>query len=230
MPVPVPYANLTNPQTLNLYAMVADDPESFADLDGHFGSVYDNVRFFLCGNMIADPNCMDVNTKEKARREGDKAAQSAAQNKPKPHLSKRDKAYLDKYYKPMAAKAKEYGVNPALPLGLAGESGFASKGMYLWTGDAFGMTGGSTANPVRAKSPEDDVNKLFANFGEQMRGTGSDTMLFLHRLEQEDANGNQITANGMYNSVEIPPTTWIESAKSWIGQMQRDIPIYLSQP
>jgi RHS repeat-associated protein len=36
VPVPVPYANLTNPQTLNLYAMVADDPESFADLDGHY--------------------------------------------------------------------------------------------------------------------------------------------------------------------------------------------------
>ena len=35
VPVPVPYANLTNPQTLNLYAMVSDDPESFADLDGH---------------------------------------------------------------------------------------------------------------------------------------------------------------------------------------------------
>lgn len=32
---PVPYANLTNPQTLNLYSMVSDDPESFADLDGH---------------------------------------------------------------------------------------------------------------------------------------------------------------------------------------------------
>jgi hypothetical protein len=63
-----------------------------------------------------------------------------------------------------------------------------------------------------------------------MRGTGSDTMLFLHRLEQEDASGNQITANGMYNSVEIPPTAWIDSAKSWIGQMQGDIPIYLSEP
>jgi len=37
VPAPVPYANLTNPQTLNLYAMVADDPESFADLDGHGG-------------------------------------------------------------------------------------------------------------------------------------------------------------------------------------------------
>src|SRR5271168_204637 len=37
VPVPVPYANLTNPQTLNLDSMVADDPESFADLDGHCG-------------------------------------------------------------------------------------------------------------------------------------------------------------------------------------------------
>jgi RHS repeat-associated protein len=35
IPAPVPYANLTNPQTLNLYAMVHDNPESFADLDGH---------------------------------------------------------------------------------------------------------------------------------------------------------------------------------------------------
>lgn len=35
VPVAVPYANLSNPQTLNLYAMVDDDPESFADLDGH---------------------------------------------------------------------------------------------------------------------------------------------------------------------------------------------------
>ena len=39
VPVPVPYANLTNPQTLNLYAMVADDPESFAELDGHCGQL-----------------------------------------------------------------------------------------------------------------------------------------------------------------------------------------------
>jgi RHS repeat-associated protein len=35
VPVAVPYANLSNPQTLNLYSMVADDPETFADLDGH---------------------------------------------------------------------------------------------------------------------------------------------------------------------------------------------------
>jgi RHS repeat-associated protein len=35
VPAPVPYANLANPQTLNLYTMVEDDPETFADLDGH---------------------------------------------------------------------------------------------------------------------------------------------------------------------------------------------------
>src|SRR5262250_652654 len=35
VPAPVPYANLTNPQTLNLYAMVRDNPETYADLDGH---------------------------------------------------------------------------------------------------------------------------------------------------------------------------------------------------
>jgi RHS repeat-associated protein len=43
VPVAVPYANLTNPQTLNLYAIVHDNPESFADLDGHmafFGEVW----------------------------------------------------------------------------------------------------------------------------------------------------------------------------------------------
>ncbi|HEY4742530.1 MAG TPA: RHS repeat-associated core domain-containing protein [Candidatus Acidoferrales bacterium] len=35
IPQPVPYANPSNPQTLNLYAMVHDNPETFADLDGH---------------------------------------------------------------------------------------------------------------------------------------------------------------------------------------------------
>jgi RHS repeat-associated protein len=35
VPAPVPYANLTNPQTLNLYAIVRDNPETYADLDGH---------------------------------------------------------------------------------------------------------------------------------------------------------------------------------------------------
>ena len=34
-PQGVPYANYSNPQSLNLYAYVADNPQSLADLDGH---------------------------------------------------------------------------------------------------------------------------------------------------------------------------------------------------
>ncbi|HYL09951.1 MAG TPA: RHS repeat-associated core domain-containing protein [Candidatus Acidoferrales bacterium] len=34
-PSPVPYAKLTDPQSLNLYAMAGGNPETFADLDGH---------------------------------------------------------------------------------------------------------------------------------------------------------------------------------------------------
>jgi RHS repeat-associated protein len=43
VPAAVPYANLTNPQTLNLYAIVSDNPETYADLNGHmafFGEVW----------------------------------------------------------------------------------------------------------------------------------------------------------------------------------------------
>jgi RHS repeat-associated protein len=49
IPVAVPYANLTNPQTLNLYSMVADDPESGADLDGH-------AQYGGCGPGLTECN------------------------------------------------------------------------------------------------------------------------------------------------------------------------------
>ena len=46
VPVAVPYATLANPQTLNLYSMVGDDPETSADLDGHT-DVWDVVNFVV---------------------------------------------------------------------------------------------------------------------------------------------------------------------------------------
>ncbi len=52
IPTPVPYANLTNPQTLNLYAMVRDNPETFADLDGHEDK--------LKNPEATDPNAADL--------------------------------------------------------------------------------------------------------------------------------------------------------------------------
>ena len=58
VPVAVPYANLINPQTLNLYAMVADDPESFADLDGHCGSGSPWTQCKDSGNADGGPEAL----------------------------------------------------------------------------------------------------------------------------------------------------------------------------
>jgi RHS repeat-associated protein len=61
-PAAVPYANLTNPHTLNLYSMVSDDPESFADLDGHEDkSFWDNyvvpvLEYLVCQCISATPS------------------------------------------------------------------------------------------------------------------------------------------------------------------------------
>ena len=70
VPVAVPYANLTNPQTLNLYSMVADDPESFADLDGHNGN---DAAIQNGTESCSNSNCA-----------GGKANTTVAQQKPTP--------------------------------------------------------------------------------------------------------------------------------------------------
>ncbi|HEV2289677.1 MAG TPA: RHS repeat-associated core domain-containing protein [Candidatus Acidoferrales bacterium] len=61
VPAPVPYANLTNPQTLNLYAMVSDNPETFADLDGHLSGTEGLCWVDFCAGS----------TQTEAAREGD---------------------------------------------------------------------------------------------------------------------------------------------------------------
>jgi hypothetical protein len=66
--VPVPYANLTNPQTLNLYSMVADDPESFADLDGHVDAPNQEANNACAGSQ----SCAD----DKKRQENGRKAQN----------------------------------------------------------------------------------------------------------------------------------------------------------
>ena len=52
VPAPVPYANLTNPQTLNLYAMARDNPETSVDPDGHCCDL-DSVEDFGLGALNA---------------------------------------------------------------------------------------------------------------------------------------------------------------------------------
>src|SRR2546427_7168133 len=80
VPVPVPYANFTNPQTLNLYSMVADDPESFADLDGH---VTDPNGPPAEGGTckVGSLNCNKENDKLLAEQEKNKPAQPSQEKK-----------------------------------------------------------------------------------------------------------------------------------------------------
>ena len=63
-PQPVPYANLGNPQTLNLYAYVANNPLSRSDLDGH--NWWDKLK-----NLFGDAGCWC---------EGEKAESAALRN------------------------------------------------------------------------------------------------------------------------------------------------------
>ena len=66
--MPVPYANLTNPQTLNLYSMVEDDPESFADLDGHEGMLHDFVDGFI--NAVVSDNLAGLGRQDQSSTAG----------------------------------------------------------------------------------------------------------------------------------------------------------------
>jgi RHS repeat-associated protein len=51
LPSPIPYAKIGNPQSLNLYSYVTDDPLSHTDLDGHFQSAAANQS---CPNNNGD--------------------------------------------------------------------------------------------------------------------------------------------------------------------------------
>ncbi|HET9282240.1 MAG TPA: RHS repeat-associated core domain-containing protein [Candidatus Angelobacter sp.] len=57
VPAPVPYANLTNPQTLNLYALVHENPSTFADLDGHLAP----GQLGAPGGMAVQPRMRSAN-------------------------------------------------------------------------------------------------------------------------------------------------------------------------
>jgi hypothetical protein len=138
----------------------------------------------------------------------------------------RDKAYLDRYYNAVSSLAKKYNVDPALVLGLGIESGFASQGTYARTGDAFGMTGGSTTNMTTAASPAENVQKFFDNYGNQIRGTGSDIPAFINGLEGREFFGQPVKGWKVYNSANSESSRMIGSG---ISQMRRDIPTYLSQ-
>ena len=139
-------------------------------------------------------------------------------------LNARDRNYLNLYYKPVSQAAPNYKVSPALVLGIGAESSFASAGTYLRTGDAFGMTGGSTANMTTAASPTQNVNQFFTNYGSQVQGAGSNVKVFLNGLQGRNPLGQSVKGWKVFNSVN--PVRWRQMATGGINQMQREVPIY----
>jgi len=92
VPAPVPYANFTNPQTLNLYAMVADDPETFADLDGHISQEAVCPAFESCAspaiqNRIDNEKTAAAQTAQQQPRPAKKKHHRKAKVKPKPNTT-----------------------------------------------------------------------------------------------------------------------------------------------
>jgi RHS repeat-associated protein len=145
-------------------------------------------------------------------------------------LSARDRRYLDLYYKPVSQNAAQYKVDPALVLGMGIEGSFADPDpklntMYQKTGDVFGQTGGSTANPTKATDPTDNANGWFKNWGKQVQGVGSNVGTFLNGLQGTDAAGRPVKGWKTYNSKY--PATWHTMAVNGIASMLRELPIYL---
>ena len=75
-PEPIPYADLGDPQSLNLYNYVRNNPVSVSDPDGHQGW-WQKVKNALSGRGL---NTDAEIEKEKARQEAEKAALKQARN------------------------------------------------------------------------------------------------------------------------------------------------------
>ena len=121
VPVPVPYANLTNPQTLNLYSMVSDDPETSADLDGHQAAGHASE-----GVMYSEPTCTAQGSTGGSMASGcgsqapnmtqDQQAAAAANQQAKSPYQK----YMDEQNRPITEADKANALKQAGQMGDAG--------------------------------------------------------------------------------------------------------------
>ena len=215
-----PAAEQQTPQTNSF----ATGPDASPSQMGQAANNSDNGSSIAATSRIQTPGTQVGNGGSSGQSDDANAANADTLTDVAATLSARDKDYLDRYYGPVAAYSAKYKVNPMLVLGLAMESQFASKGAYERTGDAFGMTGGSTRHMTHAGSPEENVKKLFDTFGSQIYGAGDNLQTFTNGLEGLDASGKPVQGWRKYNS---------EHAESWramVGrgfqQMQRDMPLY----
>src|SRR5579863_414415 len=129
VPVAVPYANLTNPQTLNLYAMVADDPESFADLDGH--TCFTLGSGGLCATSGNEPPAQQQQQTQAAEQQ---AAQPQDQKQatdtapPKPPTPKPPQEASDRTKYSTADQAGKAAINAINPESISEGKEYAGRG------------------------------------------------------------------------------------------------------
>jgi hypothetical protein len=85
-PVTVPYANFGNPQSLNLYAYVENNPTTLGDPDGHQGnqSHADAAMTMNCNDVGANACKQPWSTAEVAEDANKSAQNTTQQNQPKP--------------------------------------------------------------------------------------------------------------------------------------------------
>jgi len=165
IPAPIPYADLTNPQTLNLYAIVSDNPETFADLNGH-----DSGR--TCYVYVAGgSNCPEAGpaTNNAAEANTQTAQNDAATQQAQQQLSAKSQTAIDNAFGKGSANAllwgysflhagAKNGVDPNLLVGLAAkESGLnpnakngTANGMFQITpgrASDLGLSGNALSNP-----------------------------------------------------------------------------------
>ncbi|MFZ0519724.1 MAG: hypothetical protein WAL95_01795 [Candidatus Acidiferrales bacterium] len=77
-----------------------------------------------------------------------------------------------------------------------------------------------------AKSPGENVEQFFKNYGDQIRGTGNNASAFINGLQGRDASGKRVEGWKKYNSFN---PDWEDFVNRGIRRMRREIPTYLSE-
>ena len=226
VPVPVPYANLTNPQTLNLYAMVSDDPESFADLDGHCNP---NVPNGCGGGQFDDrqklPMCECQNTAQAPK-------QNAAQPQGASILKKAEQA-LDTFNGTLGfAKSNCAGGSDCInALGMAATAIIAAVASGGESEEAFVEKQISTAGPkierLAAKLTEDTLESANreVNGGMKVAKAGGGFFDHAEKVKQVMNGLNKQAAHlervlqrrGLSESQVSRINGLIEGARNWAG-------------
>ena len=151
IPAPVPYASLTNPQTLNLYQYVGNNPETFADMDGHLWPIgvrdppsVSMAAFGACGKASGTANC-DAEVSD-----GGLAAEQKEQKQVQNLSEKSENAILNSsltaeqaiaFESAVIATGNANGINPNILVGMAMKESTLDPTAVIKNGSASGLFG-----------------------------------------------------------------------------------------